>query len=72
MEPSDLSQFTVDQVLTRWPQTIPIFLRYHMACAGCVMAPFETVAEAAAIYHLELPRFLSALSPAIALSGDNI
>lgn len=72
MEPSDLSQLTVDQVLTRWPQTISVFMAYHMACAGCAMAPFETVAEAAAIYHLELARFLSVLSPAIALSDDNI
>lgn len=71
MEPSELSQLTVDQVLARWPQTIPVFLRHHMACAGCVMAPFETVAEAAAIYHLDLSHFLSALYPAIAMSGDN-
>lgn len=72
MEPSELSQLTVDQVLTRWPQTIAIFLHHRMACAGCAMAPFETVAEAAAIYHLELPCFLSALYPVIALSDDNI
>lgn len=70
MEPSELAQLTVDQVLARWPQTIPVFLHHHMACAGCVMAPFETVAEAAAIYHLELPRFLNALYPAMALSKD--
>ena len=70
MEPSELSQLTVDQVLARWPQTIPVFLHHHMACAGCVMAPFESVAEAAAIYHLELPRFLNALYPAMALSKD--
>ena len=70
MESSELSQLTVDQVLARWPQTLPVFLRHQMACAGCVMALFETVAEAAAIYHLELPRFLSALFPAMALSQD--
>ncbi len=68
MESSELSQLTVDQVLARWPQTLAVFLHHHMACAGCVMAPFETVAEAAAIYHLELPRFLSALQPAISPS----
>lgn len=68
MKPSELSQLTVDQVLARWPQTIPVFLHHRMACAGCAIAPFETVAEAAAIYHLELPHFLNALYPAIALS----
>lgn len=69
-QPLELSQLTVAQVLARWPQTIPVFLHYHMACAGCVMAPFETVAEAASIYGLELSRFLSVLYPAIALSDD--
>lgn len=72
MESSELSQLTVDQVLARWPQTLAVFLQHHMACGGCAMAPFETVAEAAAIYHLEPARFLNALHPAIALSDVEV
>jgi hybrid cluster-associated redox disulfide protein len=56
---------TVTEVLARWPQTIPVFIRHRMACIGCAMAPFETLAEVAVIYELDLSRFLSELEQAI-------
>lgn len=56
---------TVAEVLARWPQTIPVFLRHRMACVGCAITPFETLAEVAAIYDLELSHFLSDLEQII-------
>ena len=52
-------------MLERWPQTIPVFLRHRMACIGCAMAPFETLADVAAIYSLPLSRFLNELQQTI-------
>jgi hybrid cluster-associated redox disulfide protein len=62
------TSLTVAEVLARWPQTIPIFLRYRMICVGCPIAPFETLAEVAAIYDLDLSRFLSELEQVIQLT----
>lgn len=56
---------TVADVLTSWPQTIPVFTGHQMACVGCPIAPFETLAEVAAVYHLNLRDFLSELNNAI-------
>ena len=56
---------TVAEVVTRWPQTIPVFMRYRMACVGCAIAPFETLAEVAEVYGLELSCFLSELEQMI-------
>jgi hypothetical protein len=36
-----------------------------MACIGCAIAPFETLAEVAAIYHLDLACFMIELQQAI-------
>jgi hypothetical protein len=36
-----------------------------MACVGCPIAPFETLAEVAAIYKLELSCFLNELQQTI-------
>jgi hybrid cluster-associated redox disulfide protein len=44
------AELTVTSVLSRWPQTIPIFLRHRMACVGCPIAPFETLTDVAAIF----------------------
>lgn len=52
---------TVSQVLERWPQMIPVFVRHRMTCVGCTMAPFETLADVTAIYGLDLDGFLSEL-----------
>ena len=58
---------TVDEVLDRWPETIPTFFRYRMACVGCPMAPFETLVEVADIYGLDVDCFLSELELIIQL-----
>jgi hybrid cluster-associated redox disulfide protein len=52
------ADFTVAEVISRWPQTIPYFFHSRMACVGCPIAPFETLAEVAAVYGLDLNRFL--------------
>jgi hybrid cluster-associated redox disulfide protein len=43
----------VSETLERWPETLRVFLDRRMACPGCVMASFMTVAEAARSYGLE-------------------
>jgi hybrid cluster-associated redox disulfide protein len=42
----------VAEVMERWPVSVGVFNRRRMACPGCVMAPFMTVAEAAISYGL--------------------
>lgn len=65
MEHPLLTELTVAEVLRRWPETIPVFFRHSMACVGCAMASFETLADVAAIYGLQLSRFLSELQQTI-------
>jgi hybrid cluster-associated redox disulfide protein len=55
------SKMIVADVLKQWPQTIPVFQKYQLGCVGCVMAPFETLEEAAAIYQISLFKFLEDL-----------
>lgn len=54
----------IDEVLKTWPTTIPVFMRHKMACVGCSMAPFETVAEAASTYGLQVRGFVEELCEA--------
>jgi hybrid cluster-associated redox disulfide protein len=55
----------VGDVLTRWPQTLPVFVRHRMSCLGCGMSRFETISEAAAIYGLPPEGFVVELEQAI-------
>lgn len=36
---------TVADVIDKWPQTIPVFMKYRLGCLGCAMAPFDTLAD---------------------------
>jgi hybrid cluster-associated redox disulfide protein len=69
-EPSLEASMTVAEVLDHWPQTIPVFIRYRMACVGCAMAPYETLAEVASIYHLDMDGFLRELGQSIEAKAD--
>ncbi|MBI4564143.1 MAG: DUF1858 domain-containing protein [Planctomycetes bacterium] len=50
-------KWNLAEAMRRYPESTAVFARLRMACPGCVMAPFETLGEAAEIYNLE-PDFL--------------
>ena len=54
---NSLPALSVIETLQRFPQTARIFVRHRMACVGCDIAAFHTVAEAAAIYGVDADRF---------------
>lgn len=60
-----LTHMSVKEVLARWPQTARVFQKYSMACIGCVVAPYCTVATVAKDYDLPLEFFVSTLEAAI-------
>ncbi|GAP13364.1 hybrid cluster protein-associated redox disulfide domain [Longilinea arvoryzae] len=51
--------------MAAWPQVIPVLLERRMACVGCCMARFETLADAAAIYGQDLHKLLADLTRVI-------
>lgn len=63
------ADLTVDEVLRRWPQTLPVFVRLKLNCVGCDMAAFETLADIARTYDLMLPELLAQLEAAMAQQG---
>ncbi len=59
------SNLTAAEVMQRWPATVPVFIRYCLACVGCPFAPFETLAEIPVIYGLQLEDFMRDLQQSI-------
>jgi len=57
VELADNLQATLD----RGPATLRVFVDHRMACPGCTMAPFETVADAADAYALPREELLADL-----------
>jgi hybrid cluster-associated redox disulfide protein len=51
----------VDEIMTKFPQTISVFLRRRMSCVGCLMGPFHTVSDAAEEYDIGIDILLDEL-----------
>src|SRR5688572_6012934 len=45
--------WTVEALIDAHPTMLPVLMRHGMACVGCPMAPFETLAEAAREYRVD-------------------
>lgn len=54
-------------LMTHWPDTIPVFLRHKMLCVGCFISPFHTIVDACAEYSLNERDFLAELQEAVGL-----
>ena len=71
MDGEALAGLTLEDLFQRWPQTAVIFQRHQMACVGCVVAPFYTVADAANVYGLDAAEFVQELLTHIAANSPN-
>lgn len=55
----------LDELMSRWPETVTVFLRHKMLCVGCMIAPFHTVLDACKEYGLEVEPFYAELAASI-------
>lgn len=40
-------EITLEQMMTEWPQTVTVLMRYRMLCVGCPISSFHTPIDAA-------------------------
>jgi hybrid cluster-associated redox disulfide protein len=59
------ADYLIQEVIERHPQTIAIFARHGMQCAGCYISPFHTIADSAREHAMVLESLLSDLNQAI-------
>lgn len=69
LEPHDLDLLPVAEIMSRWPSTISVFLRFHLHCVGCPIGAFNTLVDAAAEHHISHPDLRDAVAAAIAGAG---
>ncbi|NJC97592.1 MAG: hypothetical protein C3F07_02740 [Anaerolineales bacterium] len=61
MDPILRSNWTVSDVMSNYPETIPYFLKLKTSCAGCYLARFCTLEDVARVYELLLQDLLGDL-----------
>jgi hybrid cluster-associated redox disulfide protein len=61
-----LAEMMIEDVLTKWPETAVVFQKHSMACVGCAVANFYSIADAANVYGVPDAQFLAELMAVIA------
>jgi len=56
---------TIEDVIHRYPQTIPIFRHFGLECMECQIAAFEAVEHGAGVHKVDVEQLLEELNKAI-------
>lgn len=56
---------TFQEVLSKYPKTAQVFLKYGMHCIGCVMASGETIEQGALAHGIDVKKLITDLNKSI-------
>ncbi|MCX8022149.1 MAG: DUF1858 domain-containing protein [Syntrophorhabdaceae bacterium] len=56
---------SIEEVVKRHPETIKIFERYGLGCAGCQAALFENIEQGAEVHGIDVKSLIDDLNRAI-------
>jgi hybrid cluster-associated redox disulfide protein len=56
---------SVDEIMRKWPATVPVMLKYQMLCVGCPVGVFHNVHDACRAHGVDETAFLAELRQAI-------
>ena len=59
----------IEEVLRRFPQTIPVFRRFGIDCVQCQLSEYENLEHGARVHGIDLHSLLAELNDAIGAKG---
>jgi len=60
------AEMNINEVVTKYPQTIKVFFNHGMQCIGCYVCEFHSIAESAEQYGVEMEPLLNDLNDIVA------
>lgn len=58
-------RMSIEEVVRRYPETIPVFEKYGLGCVGCQAALFEDIQQGAEVHGIDIDTLLNSLNQAI-------
>lgn len=55
-------KMSIEEIVKKYPETIPVFEKYGLGCVGCEAALFEDVQQGAEIHGIDIDVLLSSLN----------
>jgi len=58
-------KITLAEVISKYPETMPVFLEHGMACFGCPMAMNETIEQGAIAHGINAEKLIKELNSSV-------
>ncbi len=62
-------EMKIEDVLRRYPQTIPVFDRFAIDCGQCQLAKYANLEQGAKVHGIDLTALLRELNESLAVKG---
>ena len=62
-------EMKIEDVLRKYPQTIPVFRRFGIDCAQCQLSEYEDVEHGAKVHGIDVETLLQGLNESLAVKG---
>lgn len=58
-------EMTIEEVVTRYPETIPVLARYGVGCTACSASQYDDLETGARVHGLDLAQLLAELNATV-------
>jgi hybrid cluster-associated redox disulfide protein len=58
-------EMKIEDVLRKYPQTVAVFERFGIDCAGCQLSQFEDLEHGAKVHKIDLETLLKSLNESL-------
>jgi len=55
----------IEVIVSRFPETVPVFMKYGFHCLGCAMASFENLEQGASAHGIDVKKFVEDLNKVV-------
>ncbi len=55
----------IKDVISKYPEVVPVFAKYNMGCIGCIAASFEKISDIAQVHGVNVEAFVEELNNAL-------
>ncbi|MBP2675380.1 MAG: hypothetical protein H6Q84_2220 [Deltaproteobacteria bacterium] len=59
----------IEEILRRFPQTIPVFRRFGIDCVQCQLSEYENLEHGAKVHGIDLAALLASLNDTLSVKG---
>ena len=56
---------SIMEVVTKYPDTVPVFMNSGMGCIGCAAAHFENIAQGAMAHGIDIDALMAGLNEVV-------